>query len=81
MTCLCMAKYDMTTFDEVLVKSSGDFMDKQKKTASRFCMAYPPAWQVSTFLSQKYGSHMNFKTNYGLKKPVLSKWTMPSVHS
>ena len=63
------AKYDMTTFDEVLVKSSSDFMDKAKKDGKPFFVWHNTTrMHVWTFLSQKYGSHMNYKTNYGLEE-------------
>src|SRR5664279_3518381 len=63
------AKYDMTTFDEVLVKSSSDFMDKAKKDGKPFFVWHNTTrMHVWTFLSQHYNSHMNFKTNYGLEE-------------
>jgi arylsulfatase A-like enzyme len=63
------AKYDMTTFDEVLVKSSSDFMDKAKKDGKPFFVWHNTTrMHVWTFLSQKYSSHMNYKTNYGLEE-------------
>jgi arylsulfatase A-like enzyme len=63
------AKYDMTTFDDVLVKSSSDFMDKAKKDGKPFFVWHNTTrMHVWTFLSQKYGSHMNYKTNYGLEE-------------
>jgi arylsulfatase A-like enzyme len=63
------AKYDMTTFDEVLVKTSSDFMDKAKKDGKPFFIWHNTTrMHVWTFLSQKYGSHMNSKTNYGLEE-------------
>ena len=63
------AKYDMTTFDEVLVKASSDFMDKAKKDGKPFFVWHNTTrMHVWTFLSQKYGSHMNYKTNYGLEE-------------
>lgn len=63
------AKYDMTTFDEVLVKSSSDFMDKAKKDGKPFFVWHNTTrMHVWTFLSQKYNSHMNYKSNYGLEE-------------
>ena len=68
------AKYDMTTFDEVLVKSSSDFMDKAKKDGKPFFVWHNTTrMHVWTFLSQKYGTHMNFKTNYGLEEAGLEQ--------
>ena len=49
------AKYDMTTFDEVLVKASSDFMDKAKKDGKPFFVWHNTTrMHVWTFLSQKY---------------------------
>jgi arylsulfatase len=63
------AKYDMTTFDEVLVKASSDFMDKAKKDGKPFFVWHNTTrMHVWTFLSQKYNSHMNYKSNYGLQE-------------
>jgi len=63
------AKYDMTTFDEVLVKSSSDFMDKAKKDGKPFFVWHNTTrMHVWTFLSEKYNTHMNFKSNYGLEE-------------
>ncbi len=59
------AKYDMTTFDEVLVKSSCDFMDKAKKDGKPFFVWHNTTrMHVWTFLSPKYQAMMNSKTNY-----------------
>jgi arylsulfatase A-like enzyme len=63
------AKYDMTTFDEVLVKSSSDFMDKAKKDGKPFFVWHNTTrMHVWTFLSKKYSSLQNSKTNYGLEE-------------
>ena len=49
------AKYDMTTFDEVLVKASCDFMDKAKKDGKPFFVWHNTTrMHVWTFLSEKY---------------------------
>jgi arylsulfatase len=62
-------KYDMTTFDEVLVKSSCDFMDKAKKDGKPFFLWHNTTrMHVWTFLSPKYKAMMNSKTNYGLEE-------------
>jgi arylsulfatase len=62
-------KYDMTTFDEVLVKSSCEFMDKAKKDGKPFFLWHNlTRMHVWTFLSPKYRSMMNSKTNYGLEE-------------
>jgi arylsulfatase A-like enzyme len=60
-------KYDMTTVDEVLVKSSCDFMDKAKKDGKPFFVWHNSTrMHIWTFLAPKYNDMMNSKTNYGL---------------
>ena len=60
-------KYDMTTVDEVLVKSSCDFMDKAKKDNKPFFVWHNSTrMHIWTFLAAKYKDMMNSKTNYGL---------------
>jgi arylsulfatase len=68
------AKYDMTTFDEVLVKSSSDFMDKAKKDGKPFFVWHNTTrMHVWTFLSEKYKSMQNSKTNYGLEEAGVAQ--------
>jgi arylsulfatase A-like enzyme len=68
------AKYDMTTFDEVLVKASSDFMDKAKKDNKPFFVWHNTTrMHVWTFLSKKYGSMQNSKTNYGLEEAGMAQ--------
>lgn len=68
------AKYDMTTFDEALVKSSCDFMDKAKKDGKPFFVWHNTTrMHVWTFLSQKYKSLQNSKTNYGLEEGGMAQ--------
>jgi arylsulfatase A-like enzyme len=68
------AKYDMTTFDEVLVKASSDFMDKAKKDGKPFFVWHNTTrMHVWTFLSQKYSSMQNSKTNYGLEEAGMAQ--------
>jgi arylsulfatase len=63
------AKYDMTTFDEVLVKASTEFMDKAKKDGKPFFVWHNTTrMHVWTFLSKKYSSMQNSETNYGLEE-------------
>ena len=60
-------KYDMTTVDEILVKSSCDFMDKAKKDGKPFFVWHNSTrMHIWTFLGEKYKAEMNSKTNYGL---------------
>jgi arylsulfatase A-like enzyme len=68
------AKYDMTTFDEVLVKASCDFMDKAKKDNKPFFVWHNTTrMHVWTFLSQKYKDMQNSQTNYGLEEAGMAQ--------
>jgi arylsulfatase len=68
------AKYDMTTFDEVLVKASSDFMDKAKKDGKPFFVWHNTTrMHVWTFLAPKYKEMMNSKTNYGLYEAGMAQ--------
>ena len=63
------SKYDMETFDPVLVKSSCDFMDKAKKDGKPFFVWHNTTrMHVFTYLSPKYQAEMNAKTNYGVEE-------------
>jgi arylsulfatase len=68
------AKYDMTTFDDVVVKSSNDFMDKAKKDGKPFFVWHNTTrMHVWTFLSQKYKDMQNSQTNYGLEEAGMAQ--------
>lgn len=68
------AKYDMGTFDEVLVKASSDFMDKAKKDGKPFFVWHNTTrMHVWTFLSPQYQAMMNSKTNYGLEEAGIAQ--------
>lgn len=68
------AKYDMTSFDEVLVQSSCDFMDKAKKDDKPFFIWHNTTrMHVWTFLSKKYAAMQNATTNYGLEEAGMSQ--------
>jgi len=68
------AKYDMTTFDEVLVKASSDFMDKAKAAGKPFFVWHNTTrMHVWTFLSQKYKAMQNSQTNYGLEEAGMAQ--------
>src|SRR6187397_903145 len=68
------AKYDMTTFDEVLVKASSDFMDKAKKDGKPFFVWHNTTrMHIWTFLAPKYKEMMNSKTNYGLYEAGMAQ--------
>ena len=67
------AKYDMTTFDPVLVKASCDFMDKAKQAGKPFFVWHNTTrMHVWTFLSDKYKAMQNSKTNYGLEEAGMA---------
>lgn len=68
------AKYDMTTFDEVLVKASSDFIDKAKRDNKPFFVWHNTTrMHVWTFLSKKYGSMQNSQTGYGLEEAGMAQ--------
>ena len=68
------AKYDMTTFDDVLVKASTDFMDKAKAAKKPFFVWHNTTrMHVWTFLSPQYRAMMNDKTNYGLEEAGMAQ--------
>jgi arylsulfatase A-like enzyme len=67
------AKYDMTTFDPVLVKASCEFMDKAKKDNKPFFVWHNTTrMHVWTFLSKQYNAMQNSKTNYGLEEAGMA---------
>ena len=67
------AKYDMTTFDPVLVKASCDFMDKAKQAGKPFFVWHNTTrMHVWTFLSKKYNAMQNSETNYGLEEAGMA---------
>lgn len=62
-------KYNMETFDDVLIKGTMDFMEKSKKEGKPFFVWHNPTrMHVWTFLSDKYKKMMNSDTNYGLEE-------------
>ncbi len=62
------AKYDMTTFDSVLVQASSKFMDQAKSAGKPFFIWHNTTrMHVWTFLSPKYQGLMNSKTGYSLE--------------
>jgi arylsulfatase len=68
------AKYDMTSFDEVLVKRSCEFMDQAKKDNKPFFIWHNTTrMHVWTFLSPKYQGMMNSTTNYGLEEAGVAQ--------
>ena len=68
------AKYDMETFDEVLVKASSDFMDKAKKDGKPFFVWHNTTrMHVWTYISPKYQALMNYRSNYGLEEAGMAQ--------
>ncbi|MFZ0399279.1 MAG: arylsulfatase [Methyloceanibacter sp.] len=68
------AKYDMTTFDEVLVKDSIDFMKRAKDAGKPFFLWHNTTrMHVWTFLSEKYKAMMNPETNYGMEEAGMAQ--------
>ena len=68
------AKYDMTTFDEVLVDNSKRFMDRAKKEGKPFFLWHNTTrMHVWTFLSPKYRATMNSETNFGLEEAGMKQ--------
>src|SRR5271166_1748200 len=67
-------KYDMTTFDEVLVDNSIAFMKKAKAEGKPFFVWHNTTrCHVWTFLSPKYKALMNADTNFGLEEAGMAQ--------
>ncbi len=68
------AKYDMQTFDEVLVKDTNAFMDKAKSDGKPFFIWHNTTrMHVFTFIPEKYQAMMNFHSNYGLEEAGMAQ--------
>src|SRR5258708_22611960 len=68
------AKYDMETFDEVLVKASEDFMDKAKQAGKPFFIWHNTTRiHIFTSTPPKYQALMNPKSNYGLEEAGIAR--------
>ena len=68
------AKYDMETFDEVLVKSSCDFMDKAKQDGKPFFVWHNTTrMHVFTYLPPKYQAMMNAENNYNVEEAGMAQ--------
>ena len=67
-------KYDMPTFDDVLLQDSFAFMDKAKQDGKPFFIWHNPTrMHVWTFLSDKYKALQNSDTNYGLEEAGMAQ--------
>ena len=74
------AKYDMETFDDVLVKASSDFMDKAKKDGKPFFVWHNTTrMHVFTYIPPKYQAMMNPRATTAWKKPAWRRWTTASA--
>ena len=68
------AKYDMTTFDEVLVQNTIGFMKKAKAEGKPFFIWHNTTREhVWSFLSPKYKAMMNDDTNYGREEAGMAQ--------
>jgi len=68
------AKYDMETFDSVLVQNSEAFMDKAKKDGKPFFIWHNTTrMHVFTYLPPKYQAMMNFGSNYNLEEAGMAQ--------
>ncbi|MGB8631398.1 MAG: sulfatase-like hydrolase/transferase, partial [Xanthobacteraceae bacterium] len=68
------AKYDMWTFDEVLVDRSKDFMDQAKKDNKPFFIWHNTTrMHAYTYLSLKYQAMMNPQSNYGVEEGGMAQ--------
>jgi arylsulfatase len=68
------AKYDMETFDSVLVDNSKAFMDKAKQSGKPFFIWHNTTrMHVFTYLSQKYQAKMNPDSNYGVEEAGMEQ--------
>jgi arylsulfatase A-like enzyme len=68
------AKYDMETFDEVLVQHTNGFMDKAKKDGKPFFIWHNTTrMHAYTYLSPKYQSMINPDSNFGLEEAGMKQ--------
>jgi arylsulfatase A-like enzyme len=68
------AKYDMETFDDVLVEHSMRFMDKAKKDGKPFFIWHNTTrMHVFTYLPPKYQAMMDAKNNYNVEEAGMAQ--------
>ena len=68
------AKYDMETFDDVLVKSSEGFMDKAKNDGKPFFIWHNTTrMHVFTYIPPKYQAQMNATDNYNVEEAGMAQ--------
>ncbi len=68
------AKYDMETFDEVLVQNTNRFMDQAKKDGKPFFIWHNTTrMHIFTYIPPKYQAMMNYGTNYNLEEAGMAQ--------
>jgi len=68
------AKYNMETFDEVLVGHTKEAMDKAKKDGKPFFIWHNTTrMHVFTYIPPKYQAMMNYETNFGLEEAGMAQ--------
>ena len=68
------AKYDMETFDEVLVTNTCDFMDKAKSDGKPFFIWHNTTrMHVFTYLPPKYQAMMNAESGYNVEEAGMAQ--------
>ncbi|HEY4405331.1 MAG TPA: arylsulfatase [Xanthobacteraceae bacterium] len=67
-------KYNMETFDEVLVENSKRFMDDAKRAGKPFFIWHNTTrMHIFSYLSQKYQAKMNAQDNFGLEEAGMAQ--------
>jgi arylsulfatase A-like enzyme len=68
------SKYDMETFDEVLVENACRFMDEAKKAGKPFFIWHNTTrMHAYTYVSPKYQEIMNSETNFGIEEAGMKQ--------
>jgi arylsulfatase len=68
------AKYDMQTFDEVLVQHTNGFMDKAKKDGKPFFIWHNTTrMHIFTYIPPKYQAMMNYGSNYNVEEAGMAQ--------
>jgi arylsulfatase A-like enzyme len=68
------AKYDMETFDSVLVDATSAFMDKAKRDGKPFFVWHNTTrMHVFTYIPPKYQAMMNHESNYNLEEAGMAQ--------
>jgi len=68
------AKYDMETFDEVLVQHTNGFMDKAKKDGKPFFIWHNTTrMHVFTYIPPKYQAMMTYQTGYNIEEAGMAQ--------